>query len=133
MATYEDRFRTINSDLTVNGNLSTNGDISTTGAGDKVSHRGPIVNLHTNKSTATTIDVSGVTTIRLNGGSTSTVTDFTGGVAGQLIRIFKVTASHTITVQNNATIKTKSGGNIIQASIGPVGTFVHDGTYWMEV
>lgn len=83
------------------------------------------------------LNVEGLQAVRINTGSTATITGFSGGVRGQVIYMFKVTGGHTTTIEHNGAgtqpVRTKDGSDIVQPSIGPIGSFYCDGSSWYEM
>jgi hypothetical protein len=78
-----------------------------------------------------TPNVAGFSYVYANYASATTVTNFTGGVDGQLITV--VANNSNCTIQNNATIKTISGSDVVLAT-GKSAQFIFsaDLEYWVQ-
>lgn len=88
-----------------------------------------IINCTSTLASGTTIDVGQQHILRANYSSAQTVTSFINGMDGQEIKIF--CNSPNLTIQNNSTIKTISGADLVLA-INIMYTFTNFGGIWYQ-
>lgn len=80
---------------------------------------------------AATPSVYGASTWKAANTVPTSITAFSDGLAGQRITIWATTANTTIV--NSATLRTKSGANIVMTATETREFVTYDGTEWREV